>query len=122
MRWAFLLVVALASSAAAACAERRVDPLALERGNLTVYNQSDEEWREVEIWLNHQFRVTTPTIAPDQRFQVHLNQFVAGFGQRFDWNRMQVKDLRLKARRPGGEPVELVKAFERSGLERVIGG
>jgi hypothetical protein len=104
------------------CSQRRPDPLQLASGNLTVHNQTDREWREVEIWLNRQFRVTVPTIAPDQRFQVNVNSFVAGFGQRFDFNRMQVTDLRLKGRYPDGEAFEIVKQFEKSGLGRAVGG
>ena len=45
--------------------------------------------------------MTTPSIPPGGRFQAPLDTFVAGFGQRFDFSRMQVKDLRLTAKLPG---------------------
>jgi hypothetical protein len=105
-----------------ACREIPRDPLELERGQLTVHNRTDEEWRDVEIWLNRQFRVTRPVIAPDEEFRVHVNSFTAGFGQRFDFNRMLVKDLRLTAKRPNGESLELVKEFQKGGLEGALGG
>ena len=40
-----------------------------------------------------------------------LDAFVAGFGQRFDYKRTQITDLRLKATLPDGTPLELKKEF-----------
>src|SRR3712207_992899 len=92
---------ALALAAAVACSKPPTEALVLENGGVTVHNYTDQEWRDVEIWLNRQFRVTVPSIAPREgRFQVHVNSFTAGFGQRFDFNRMQITDLRLKAKAP----------------------
>ncbi len=107
-----------------ACSKPPVDPLQLEGNMLTVDNRTSEDWEQVEIWLNTYYRVTTPKIPAGSRFQAPLDVFVAGFGQRFDFRRAQIRDLRLTAKRPGGEPFELKKEFEVGGLGalRGIGG
>jgi hypothetical protein len=107
-----------------ACSKPPVDPLKLEGNMLTVDNRTSEDWEQVEIWLNTYYRVTTPKIPKGGRFQAPLDVFVAGFGQRFDFRRAQIRDLRLTAKRPGGEPFELKKEFQVSGLGalRGIGG
>ena len=106
----------------AGCSGRPPDSLTLERNLLTVDNRTSTEWSRVEIWLNTYYRVTTPSIPAGGRFQVPLDAFVAGFGQRFDFHRMQVRDLRLTARLPDGKPLELKKPFEAGGLAGALGG
>jgi hypothetical protein len=105
-----------------ACSKPPADPLQLERGILTVSNQSAQNWTHVEIWLNRGYRVTAESIPAHTRFQVPLNSFVAGFGQRFDPGHMQVTDLRLSATLPDGQPLGLTKAFTASGLPGALGG
>lgn len=107
--------------AALACGEPPKESLTLEGNRLTVDNRTSQEWRDVEVWLNYYYRVTTPSIPPGGRFQAPLDVFVAGFGQRFDFRRMQVRDLRLTAKLPGGQPLEIKKAFEASGLAGALG-
>ena len=55
------------------------------------------------------------------RFQAPLDTFTAGFGQRFDFRRAQIRDLRLTATLPDGKPLELKKAFDEHGIERALG-
>lgn len=112
----------IAIAAAAACSKPPVDPLQLERGTLTVSNQSKQDWTHVEIWLNRSYRVTVASIPARSRFQVTLDSFVAGFGQRFDPKHAQVRDLRLSATLPDGQPLALTKAFTASGLAGALGG
>ncbi|MQA31159.1 MAG: hypothetical protein GEU82_15215 [Luteitalea sp.] len=112
----------LALVVAAACSEPAIEPLQLERGMLTVNNQTAEPWISVEIWINQAFRVTAATIAARGRFQVPVDSFVAGYGQRFDFGRMQIKDVRLTAVTPDGQPVEHIMAFRQGGLEGAFGG
>lgn len=113
-------IVTLAS--AIACREKPQEPLKLEGNLLTVDNRTTEEWRGVEIWLNHSYRVTTPSIAPTGRFQAPLDVFVDSYARRFDFRKMQVRDLRLTATRPDGKRLEIVKPFQEIGLERTLGG
>ncbi|HEY7170752.1 MAG TPA: hypothetical protein VH417_07890 [Vicinamibacterales bacterium] len=112
-----------AATLAAGCSTPKVDPLQLDRGILTVSNTTPDGWTNVEIWVNQQFRVTVPSIAANSRFQVPLNSFVEGFGRRFDFSRMQIRDLRLIAKSSSGAPVELKKEFQKGGLDGIqLGG
>lgn len=108
------LGLALLAVAAVGCGQVPREPLRLEGGMLTVENQTSDDWHGVEIWLNRYFRVTAPSIAAGSRFQVRLDSFVSGYGQRFDARRT-VDDLRLMAKTPDGSPVVLTK-------DRVAGG
>jgi len=120
---ATLLALVLTCAAAAACrSTESTEPLQLDRNVLTVDNRSPREWTGVEIWLNTHYRVTTPSIPPKGRFQVSLDSFVNGYGQRFNFNRMQVTDLRLTAKLPDGHPLEVKKEFRASGLAGALGG
>ena len=89
---------------------------------LTVDNRSSRDWANVEVWLNTYYRVTAASIPAGGRVQMPLDTFVAGFGQRFDFRRMQITDLRLTAKLPDGTPLELKKAFTVGGLAGALGG
>jgi len=97
------------------CSGPPVEPLTLHGNVLTVDNRSSQEWRGVEIWLNTYYRVTTPSIPPKGRFQTSLDNFVAGFGQRFLLGGMRVRDVRLTARLADGTPIEIRRAFGAAG-------
>ena len=122
MRSANAAAVVVAVLAAGACWERPTDPLQLDRNILTVDNRTSDDWTHVEIWLNTYFRITVASIPATSRFQAPLDTFVAGFGQRFNFHSMQVKDLRLTAKLPDGRLLELKKQFEASGLAGALGG
>jgi len=119
---ALIVAVAIASAAAGCSTKRPEEPLKLEGNLLTVDNRSSKEWTAVEIWLNTHYRVTTNSIPAGGRFQVPLDAFVAGFGQRFNFKRQQIVDLRLAAKLPDGTPLELKKQFEAGGLAGTLGG
>ena len=120
---ALLVGFAIAAlSLSTACSRPPTEPLTLEPNRLTVDNQSGDDWTSVEIWLNTYYRVTTPSIPAGGRFQVALDSFVAGFGQRFDYRRAQVSDLRLTAKLPDGKPLEMKKQFTAGGLACILGG
>jgi len=117
-----VLLSAVAALGPVSCTKLPDDPMKLERNLLTVTNQSSKDWTGVEVWLNTYYRVTATSVAAGSRFQAPLDTFVAGFGQRFDFHRMQVKDLRLTAKLPDGTPIELKKRFEVGGLAGALGG
>ncbi len=118
-----LLGVALITVlATAGCRSVPVEPLQLERNMLTVHNTSSSDWSNVEVWLNTYYRVTTASVPAGGRFQAPLDTFVAGFGQRFDFHRAQIKDLRLTAKLADGKPIEIKKQFEKGGLAGALGG
>ena len=119
----FVAWIALAALTAGGCRERpAVEPLKLDGNMLTVDNRSTTDWNSVEIWLNRNHSVRTASIPAGGRLQVPLDAFVAGFGQRFNYRRTQITDLRLKATLPDGTPLELTKAFTVGGLEGAFGG
>ncbi len=117
-----VVALAIAALAAAACSKAPADPIALDRNFVTVDNRTSQAWTGVEIWVNMYYRVTAESIPPGGRFQAPLDTFVSGFGQRFDFRRMQIRDLRLTARLPDGKPLELKKQFAGSGLGGALDG
>jgi len=112
----------LTGLAGAGCNRISEDPLKLEGNLLTVSNRSSSDWSNVEIWLNTYFRITTASVPAGGRFQAPLDAFVAGFGQRFDFHRTQIRDLKLTAKLPDGKPLEIKKQFEKGGLAGALGG
>jgi hypothetical protein len=115
----FVVCIAIA----AACRQPPpVEPLKLDGNMLTVDNRSSSDWNDVVILLNRNHSVRAASIPAGGRLQVPLDTFVAGFGQRFNYRRTQITDLRLKARLADGTPLELKKDFMVGGLEGVLGG
>jgi hypothetical protein len=98
-------LVLLALLLAAACAPRP-EQLTLEGRTITVYNDSGEAWKAVEVWVNDHYRVTRETIAAEERFVVPLESFVAGFGQRFAASQ-RVTGIEVTATDASGDPVRL---------------
>jgi hypothetical protein len=111
-----LRVLAAAAVIVAACSKLPDEPLKLDGNVLTIDNRSTEEWTNVEVWLNTYYRLTIAAIPPKGRVQAPLDNFVAGFGQRFQFRRMQIRDLRLTAKLPDGRPLEIKKSFVVGGL------
>ena len=110
------------AAATAGCYKAPDEPLKIEGNVVTVDNRSSRDWAQVEVWLNTYYRVTAASIPAGGRTQMPLDTFVAGFGQRFDFHRMQVRDLRLTAKLPDGAPIELKKQFTVGGLAGALGG
>ena len=121
-RLLILAFVVCAAAGAAACSERTRPALNLDGGRLTIYNDTDETWSNVEVILNQHFRIQPKDIEPDGIVQAPLDIFVAGYGQRFNFKTMQINDLRLTAKRPNGEPIELRYQFRNGGLQDALGG
>jgi hypothetical protein len=122
LRIGAVVTIALGAIGAARCTAPPRETLQLEGNLLTVDNQSAQDWHDVEIYLNTYYRVTASKIPARSRFQAPLDVFVAGFGQRFDMRRMPIRSLKLTAKRPDGQPMEVVKQFQLSGLAGALGG
>ncbi len=96
--------------------------LTLQGNLLTIDNRTDENWTQVEVWINQTYRATTDTVPAHGRVNATLDGFTAGFGQRFDFRRMQIHDLRLKAKQPDGSVVEIVKPMSGDPLGDAMKG
>ena len=117
-----LPVCVLGVALASACYKPPPEVLTLDGSVLTVSNQTKTNWSNVEVWLNTYYRATFASIPAGGRMQAPLNFFVAGLGQRFNFARMQVRDLRLTAKLPDGKPFEVKKEFEVDALEALARG
>ena len=113
-------VLTCVAALAAGCTKIPPEPLTLEGNLLTIDNRTKQEWSNVEVWLNTYYRITAKSIPPGGRLQAPLDMFVAGLGQRFDFRRAQIRDLRLTAKLPDGKRFETKKEFELDGLDRVL--
>jgi hypothetical protein len=119
---ALSVVVAVSSALVLGCSAPAGDPLQIDGTRLKIENQTDEDWTNVKVVVNRYFHGAAPRLAAGGRMDVQLNSLVSGYGQRFDMRRMPIKDLRVTANRPNGEPIEVVKDFRSGGLEDVFGG
>jgi hypothetical protein len=118
-----LAAAVVAVAALAACSSRPTqEPLQLDGNRLTIDNRSARNWSTVEIWVNSYYRVVVPSLPAGSRFTVTLDDFVASQGQRFDFHRMPVRDLRLIAKLPDGSPLEIKKDFSSSTLADAFKG
>ncbi len=80
----------------------------VDRGQVIVHNDTSSDWSDVEVWLNDHYRAMVPEIVSDGRFEVPLDVFVAGFGQRFDRGTQGVTGLEVTASASDGTEVRLV--------------
>jgi hypothetical protein len=116
-----LSAILLCGALASACSSSPpIEPMTLKGGMLTVDNRTKQNWANVEVWLNTHYRMQFRDIPAGGRMQAPLDFFVAGFGQHFNFNKQQVRDLRLTAKLPDGKPLEVKKEFELDGLDGVL--
>src|SRR5262245_45995591 len=115
-----MLAVLVVASACASCYQPLPEPMTLKGGTLTVDNRNKQNWTNVEVFLNTHYRMQFRDIPAGGRMQSPLNFFVAGFGQHFDFNKQQVRDLRMTAKLPDGKTFETRKQFELDGLDGVL--
>jgi hypothetical protein len=103
------------------CSKKIVPPLQLDAGRLTVTNTTSEDWTQIQIWVNRQYRLTVPSIPAGQQLQTPLSIFIEAYGNRFDFAKQQIRDLRLSAKNSRGEPVDVRMEFRGSGLTGLAG-
>jgi len=104
-----------------ACREVPKEPITLDGNFVTIDNRSNLEWRNVEVWLNHYYRATAPSIPAGSRYQAPLSVFVDSYARRFDFKKMQIRDVRMTATLPDGKPIQIEKPFQAIGLEHTLG-
>jgi hypothetical protein len=102
------LVVLLIGMATALHACGRYDPpIRVSREALIVENHSRDEWHDVIVTVNGYYRGTSKTLAPGGRLDANLENFVTGFGQRFDKQRERVTRVEVRATDASGRVVTL---------------
>jgi menaquinone-dependent protoporphyrinogen IX oxidase len=90
-----------------ACSKETQPPLKVDGGLVTLDNRTSSDWTTVEIWVNDHYRVVVPTVLAGQRFTTRLDNFVAGFGQRFDNRHQSVFGIEVTAKSANGDAVKL---------------
>jgi hypothetical protein len=121
-RLALSLVIVSALCFGACRSSVAIQSLRLDGNRLTITNDTSDDWTEVDVRLNTYYHFPIRAIPAGGRYQVGLDSFVAGYGQRFDFRRAQIRDLRLSGRRPDGQVVERQIAFEKGGLAGALEG
>jgi hypothetical protein len=116
-----LVVIGVLGLAAVCCRKVVPEALDLQGAQLQINNETDDNWLDVELWLNRYFRATLRSVPAHSRYKVPLNSFVSGYAQRFDFSHMQITGLRLTAKKADGSPIEIIKQFQ-NGLAGALGG
>lgn len=83
------------------------EAIRVDEGRVVVTNLTGTAWSQVEIWLNDYYRAQAPSLLPDQRLEVPLTVFVAGYGQHFPAQRDQATGIEVTARGAKGERIRL---------------
>lgn len=102
------VILGAAALTGAACRDEPPEPITFVDRAIVVQNLTAEEWQNVEVWLNHHYRVTKSRMPPGERFSIPFSAFVAGFGQRFDAARQPIRGVEVNAAGPGGAKVRIV--------------
>ena len=114
-RVAFALVVGL--PLISSCAKPpEVEPIQLEGKRLTINNRTKDDWKDVQVVINRQYRIAAPQITAGQRFDVSLDAFLDVYGNHFYYARTQIRDVHLTAKAGGEAPVDMHMDFHRAGL------
>jgi hypothetical protein len=109
-RWvvlAALVLVAGATLLTGRCRPDSREAIRVEEGRVVVTNLTGTAWSDVEVWLNGRYRAMARELRPDQRLEVPLDVFVAGYGQRFEPHRQEAAGLEVTARDEKGERITL---------------
>lgn len=77
-------------------------------GFVHVRNVTDQEWRNVRIWVNEYYAVTVVSIPPAGFVREPLKRFVAAQGQTINTSTTPVTSVAVLATGPQGERVRVV--------------
>lgn len=104
---AVLLLVAGTSLVARFCRSDQRQAIRVEENRVVVTNLTGTPWSDVDLWLNDHYRAQAPSLAPDQRLEVPLGVFVAGFDRHFDPRRQAPSGVEVTARGADGRAIKL---------------
>jgi hypothetical protein len=93
------------------------DPLQLQGSRLTVNNRTKDDWKDVQVVINRQYRIAAPEMVAGQRLDATLDAFLDVYGNHFYYQRQQIRDVHLTAKTKTGTPVDMHMDFHRGGLD-----
>jgi hypothetical protein len=107
-----LSVVVLAAGLAAflflrGCDERLPD-IEVAEGFVHVRNETDQDWRNVRIWVNDHYAVSVVSIPPKGFVREPIRRFVAAQGQTINTSTTPVTSVVVMATGPAGERLRFV--------------
>jgi hypothetical protein len=85
-----------------------VDDITIADGAVLVRNQSDQEWRDVRIWVNDYYSGGARSIPAGGFVREPLSKFVAAQGQKLNAASTAITSVVVLAKTPGGEAVRMV--------------
>jgi hypothetical protein len=110
-----LCLVTLVTVLGSAC-RKPPEPIQVERGRVSILNQTPDDWVDVEVRVNRYYLAKAPGLKASGRLDAPLNRFQGGFGRYLDQNREQVRRIDVTARTVDGRPVTLTwQATDRPG-------
>jgi hypothetical protein len=83
------------------------DPIQVERGRVSILNQTEDDWLDVEVRINRYYLARAPRLQAGGRLDAPLSRFQGGFGRYFDLRREHVQRVDVAARTARGTPVSL---------------
>jgi len=113
---AFALIASVSLTASCSKTEEP-EPLQLQGSRLTINNRTKDDWKDVQVVINRQYRIAAPAVVAGQRFDVSLDAFLDVYGNHFYYQRQQIRDVHLTAKTPGGTPIDTHMDFHSSGLQ-----
>jgi hypothetical protein len=84
-----------------------LEDIVIDGGAVTVRNQSEDEWRDVRIWVNDHYAGGARSIPPGGFVREPLSRFRAAQGQTFNAAATPVASVVLLAKTPAGVPVRI---------------
>lgn len=108
-----LVLLGLTAALVAGC-RSTPDPIQVERGRVSILNQTKEDWVDVEVRINRYYLARVPRVRAGGRLDAPLNRFQGGFGRYFDIRREQVRRVDVAGRTASGTPVTLTWQIETS--------
>jgi hypothetical protein len=115
-RVAFALLISLPLTISCSKAQQ-IETLHLEGKRLTINNRTENDWTDVQVVINRQYRIAAASITSGQRFDLSLDAFLDVYGNHFYYARTQIRDVHLTAKGAGSAPVDTHMDFHRSGLD-----
>ena len=99
--------------AAAGCSAAPRDPIEIDEGALIVRNESDRDWRDVRIVVNHWYNGSAREIRAGSFVRAPLTAFEAAAGQKFNPAKTPLETVVVTAVDDAGGGVKL--SWDRKG-------